>query len=97
MQDFVPELSTTDSKNFFQSEGYFIWKNLISSKVVDEILSHYNAEILASRKFFIRANGGRWLPHELNPHGYMIKPLADPHDLDDHYKFGASIRDLLCG
>ena len=81
----------------YQTNGYFVWRNLVSSELIDVLLGNYHSEVLPSKRFFVRQDSGKWQTNQINEFGHLKNPLGDPHDVLSEFKFGQCLRNLLCG
>ncbi|WP_299403559.1 phytanoyl-CoA dioxygenase family protein [Acaryochloris sp. IP29b_bin.148] len=82
---------------FYQENGYFLFRKLIPSDLIDVLLTHFQQSILPSRQPFFRQNTGYYERHIINEHGYMTKPLLDIHGYLTYPEFSQCALTIFCG
>lgn len=89
-------LDTHDAQVFYQDNGYYLFKNLISPKLIDTLLTQYQRDILPSQQPFFRQNTGCYERHIINEHGYMSRPLLDIHGYRTYSEFSQCALEIFC-
>ena len=97
------EVSDLRPDQYYSAFGYYIFRDLISHKAIDEFLAVYEKEIRPSDFPFLRQNTNRE-PHNLNEHQLVVNTLLNIHsfDLDENSEskqfseFSELCRQLIC-
>jgi phytanoyl-CoA hydroxylase len=87
-------------KDYYQEQGYYIFKKLIPDDLIDNLIEEYKSRIVSSKAPFYRQST-RWQSNKISPHGYVVSPFMDTHCYDHpnqsiHGIFSEAVRRILC-
>lgn len=71
-------------REYYENKGYVVVNNLISTELIDRVVTLYKRDIVPSKYPFFRQNTNAYEPNELNEFGYVKQSFLDIHD---YYKF----------
>lgn len=83
-------------KEYYESHGYYIYRNLIPENLIDNILALYQSDILPSKKPFFRQSSNRWEPNKITEYGYAIDSFRDIHDYPEYPAFSDASKEIFC-
>ncbi|MBD2296496.1 phytanoyl-CoA dioxygenase family protein [Anabaena sphaerica FACHB-251] len=81
---------------YYQENGYVIFRNLISIDLIDQLLERYSKEIVPSCYPFFRQNTNRYEVNRLNEFGYVEQSFLDIHDYDKFPEFSNIAKEIYC-
>lgn len=94
-------ITTVESpSDYYQAQGYYIFKKLIPDDLVDNLLAEYKSKIISSKDQFYRQST-RWQPNKISQDGYVLSPFMDVHCYDypnpsKHRLFTEAVKQILC-
>ena len=53
-------------KEYYDANGYYVFKKLIPEELIDNILAQYQADILLSKQPFFRQSTNRWEKNKIS-------------------------------
>lgn len=94
-------ITTVESpSDYYQAQGYYIFKKLIPDDLVDNLLAEYKSKIVSSKDQFYRQST-RWQPNKISQDGYVVSPFMDVHCYDypnptKYRLFTEAVKQILC-
>ena len=87
--------NATDIKEYYQSQGYVVIKNLLSHEKIDNFIKQY--EKIKRNKFFIYYSQSVHLPlrPKITPEGFIEESMENPHNLKFFPSFSKAILNCL--
>ena len=88
--------STTElsPKEYYETNGYCVFRNLIPTAAVDRLVQRYQEDIVSSDYPFFRQNTDAYQPNKLTEHGYVKQSFLDIHDYSEFAEFSQYARDI---
>ncbi|MDE5124138.1 MAG: phytanoyl-CoA dioxygenase family protein [Trichodesmium sp. St19_bin1] len=83
-------------KEYYDTNGYYVFKKLISQELIDNILAKYQADILSSKKHFFRQSTNRWEKNKISKYGYSETSFRDIHDYPNYSNFSEAALAIFC-
>jgi phytanoyl-CoA hydroxylase len=83
-------------QSFYDSEGYYIFRNLIPNDAIEKLLKKYHSQILPSKNNFFRQSSNRWETNKLSSSNYCEESFLDVHDYPNYPSFTEAVRRILC-
>lgn len=68
-----------NSNNKFKDDGYVIYKNLISEKLIDDFFKIFYSDFINSSESYPQMNNQEWGKVDISKNGFLKDPLADIH------------------
>ena len=81
-------------KEYYETYGYCIFRNLIPTEMIDRLVEHYRTDIVPSSYPFFRQNTDAYEPNKLTDHGYVKQSFLDIHDYSEFTEFSRCARDI---
>jgi phytanoyl-CoA hydroxylase len=85
------------SQEYYQENGYAVFKNLIPVDSIDRLLSLYVKEIIPSNYPFFRQNTNKYELNRLNEFGHVEQSFLDIHDYQRYAEFSTLAKEIYCG
>jgi phytanoyl-CoA hydroxylase len=85
---------TVSPQQYYESNGYYIWRNLIDQQGIDQLLTRYRNDVLPSKLPFFRQNSSRYEKNDLTKHGYVKQSFLDIHQYKDFPEFSRCALDI---
>jgi phytanoyl-CoA hydroxylase len=97
LQVKVPESSSEDKtkkfdieqfneiKNYYESEGYVVIKNLISSEICDKARFYWESQVKPFKGFIYRQTGTKAEKHQFNSRGWVMNPILNIQSLNPKF------------
>ncbi len=85
-----------DPHEYYEANGYFVFRNLIPSNLIDRLMKLYAENIVPSNYPFFRQNTNQYEANELNEFGYVKQAFLDIHDYKEYPDFSVSAQDITC-
>jgi phytanoyl-CoA hydroxylase len=85
------------SHEYYQENGYAVFKNLIPVDAIDRLLSLYSKEIIPSQYPFFRQNTNKYELNRLNEFGHVEQSFLDIHDYQRYAEFSNLAKKIYCG
>jgi phytanoyl-CoA hydroxylase len=64
---------------YYETYGYYLWRNLIGGEQIDALLSEYRHDVLPSKTPFFRQSTSRYERNVITPAGYVKQSFLDIH------------------
>lgn len=84
----------TPAQEYYEANGYYVYRNLISSDRIDQLLKRYKQDIVPSRYPFFRQNTDRYESNKLNSYGYIQQSFLDIHDYKKFPEFSKCAKEI---
>ncbi|RUT05567.1 hypothetical protein DSM106972_035740 [Dulcicalothrix desertica PCC 7102] len=85
-----------EAYKYYQEQGYYIFRQLISHELIDSLLAEYQSKIVASNDYFFRQSSNKWEKNKISIYGYCEESLLDIHDYPNHSSFSDSALRIFC-
>jgi len=85
-----------DPKIYYQNQGYYIFRKLVSAELIDALLAEYPSKILASRDCFFRQSSNRWETNKISSYGYCKESFLDIHDYPNYPSVSEAVMHIFC-
>ena len=86
----------TNPKEYYEENGYYIFKNLIPEALIDKLLEIYSREILVSKDPFFRQSSNRWETNTISSYGYAEESFLNIHDYPNYPAFDEVAKQIFC-
>lgn len=86
----------TNAQQYYETQGYFVYRNLISPELIDALLAIYQDEIVPSQYPFFRQDTNKYEANQLNDFGYVKQAFLDVHDYQKFPTFSTAARNIFC-
>ncbi|KJH73148.1 phytanoyl-CoA dioxygenase family protein [Aliterella atlantica] len=86
-----------EPKNYYQENGYIVFRNLIPIDLIDRLLELYTKKIVLSRYPFFRQSTNQYEVNRLNEFGYVEQSFLDIHDYEKFPEFSNIAKEIYCG
>ncbi|MBD2538907.1 phytanoyl-CoA dioxygenase family protein [Coleofasciculus sp. FACHB-SPT36] len=83
-------------KDYYETNGYYVFRNLIPESLINNILKEYNSNILSSNSPFFRQSTNKWETNTITPNGYSEESFRDVHDYPDYPGFTEAAKEVFC-
>jgi phytanoyl-CoA hydroxylase len=92
------EMNTQElsARDYYETNGYVVFKQLIPLELIDSLLKVYQRDIVTSKHPFFRQNTNVYEQNNLNEFGYVKQSFLDIHDYAKYPDFSAIARDIYC-
>lgn len=84
----------TAAQEYYEENGYYICRNLISHELIDQLLQRYQEEIVPSDYQFFRQTNSKFESHKFTEYGYIKQSFLDIHDYQEFPEFSRRARDI---
>jgi phytanoyl-CoA hydroxylase len=84
-------------REYYQENGYVIFRNLIPIDLIDKLLYLYTKEIVPSRYPFFRQSTNQYEVNHFNEFGYVEQSFLDIHDYEKFPEFSNIAKEIYCG
>jgi len=74
-------------QEYYETNGYYLWRGLIDGDSVDRLLGHYKKDVLPAKRPFFRQNTSRYEKNVVTAHGYVQQSFLDIHQYKDYPEF----------
>ena len=81
-------------QQYYASNGYYVWRNLIDSAKIDQLLARYKTDIASATIPFFRQNSSRYEKNKLTQHGYVQQSFLDIHQYKEFPEFSNHAMDI---
>lgn len=81
---------------YYQENGYIVFRNLISSDLIDRLLDLYNKTIVPSRHPFFRQSTNQYEVNRINEFGHVEQSFLDIHDYKNCPEFSNIAKEIYC-
>ncbi len=85
-----------NERNYYETNGYFVERNLFSNDLIDRLLKSYKDKIVPSNYPFFRQNTNEYEPNELNEFGHVNQAFLDIHDYNKFPEFSTAAKEIFC-
>lgn len=85
-----------DIRDYFETNGYVVLRNLISSDLINKLLELYAQQIVPSKHPFFRQDTNAYELNELNEFGYVKQAFLDIHDYKKFPEFSTRAKEIFC-
>lgn len=82
-------------QQYYETNGYFVLKNLISAELINQLLNLYKKEIIQSRYPFFRQDTNKYEPNKINKFGHVKQAFLDIHDYQQFFEFSTSAKEIF--
>jgi phytanoyl-CoA hydroxylase len=89
-----PTRQKTEAQEYYDANGYYVYRNLVPAAMIDRLLQRYQQEIVPSKYPFFRQNTDRYEVNKLTPRGYVQQSFLDIHDYKKHPEFSRYAKDI---
>jgi phytanoyl-CoA hydroxylase len=86
-----------EPEQYYQENGYVVFRNLIPTNLINQLLELYAKEILPSRHPFFRQSTNQYEVNHLNEFGYVKQSFLDIHDYEKFPEFSTIAKEIYCG
>ena len=83
-------------QNYYQNNGYYIFRQLIPHDLIDNLLDKYKSDILSSQDYFFRQSSNVWEKNKISEYGYSIESFRDPHYYPKYPDFSQALLKIIC-
>jgi phytanoyl-CoA hydroxylase len=90
------DYSSQNPRQYFDKNGYFIFKGLIKESDMNALQLEYENTIKPSKRPFFRQSTNRWEKNRFNEYGYAQSSFLDIHDYVNSPVFSEQARRLFC-
>jgi len=81
-------------QQYYESNGYFIWRNLIDSEQIDRLVEHYTRDVVPAKQPFFRQNSSLYEKNKLTKYGYVRQSFLDIHQFGKFPEFSRCAIDI---
>ncbi len=85
-----------DARDYYETNGYVICRNLVSSELIDTLFKLYKNQIVTSKYPFFRQNTNAYEPNEINEFGHVKQAFLDIHDYNKFSEFSTAAKQIFC-
>jgi phytanoyl-CoA hydroxylase len=82
------------SQEYYETNGYYVYRNLVSPEKIDRLVDSYKENILPSADTFFRQTTSRYEVNKLNQHGFVKQSFLDIHDYRKFPDFSNLAKDI---
>ena len=83
-------------RNYYEENGYVVCPNLVSTDLIDKLVSLYKDQIVTSKEPFFRQMTNRYEPNEITEFGYVKQDFLDVHNYKDFPEFSTAVKEIIC-
>ena len=65
--------------DYYNENGYVVYKNLISKTLINDFLKTYKKDFLSAKGNYPQMNTQKWGDINISSHGYLQDPIGDIH------------------
>jgi phytanoyl-CoA hydroxylase len=84
------------AQQYYETQGYFVYRNLIPTELINELTTRYQNEILPSKYPFFRQDTNKYEPNQINEFGYVEQAFLDIHDYQQFPAFSTAAKNIFC-
>jgi phytanoyl-CoA hydroxylase len=84
----------TAAQEYYEANGYYLYRDLVSPQMIDQLLQHYREDIVPSKYPFFRQNTNRYEPNKLTERGYVKQSFLDIHDYRKFAGFSKAAKEI---
>lgn len=84
-------------QQYYETYGYYVWRDLIGSKQIDALLSEYLRKVVPSRMPFYRQNTSRYERNSVSSAGFVQQSFLDIHQYRDFPEFSLCAMQIYTG
>jgi phytanoyl-CoA hydroxylase len=88
------DTATATAQDYYEEHGYFLWRNLIPTEMVDRLVALYQRDIVPSRTPFVRQTSSIYEANEFTEHGFVRQSFLDIHNYRRYPEFSRCARDI---
>lgn len=88
--------NVNNSKQYYDENGYYIFRKLIPGYLIDKLLEEYKTNILPSKAPFFRQSSNKWESHKISNHGYAEESFLNVHDYPNYPAFCDAAKTIFC-
>lgn len=81
---------------YYEENGYVVFRNLIPTDLIEQLLNAYHKAIVPSNHPFFRQNTNKYETNQLNEFGYVKQSFLDIHDYRDFPEFSSVAKEIYC-
>lgn len=85
-----------DARNYYETNGYVVCQNLVSTELIDTLVKLYKEQIVPSEEPFLRQMTNRHEPNKLNEFGHVKQDFLDVHNYQKFPEFSTAVKEILC-
>ena len=86
-----------ESRDYYQENGYIVFRNLIPTDLIEQLIQLYTKEIVPSRYPFFRQSTNQYEVNRLNEFCYVEQSFLDIHDYEKFPEFSNIAKEIYCG
>lgn len=83
-------------QHYYETNGYFIFRNLVPTDLIDRLLGLYKKQIIPSRHPFFRQDTNKYEANQMNEFGHVKQAFLDIHDYQHFPEFSTSAKEIFC-
>lgn len=83
-------------RDYYETNGYIVFRNLVSNDLIDTLVKLYTQEIVTSKYPFFRQNTNAYEQNEINEFGYVEQAFLDVHDYKKFPEFSTITKEIFC-
>ncbi len=84
-------------RDYYEKNGYVVCRNLVSTDLVDKLVSLYKEQIVPSKENFFRQMTNKFEPNDVTDFGYVKQDFLDVHNYKNFPEFSTTVKEILCG
>jgi phytanoyl-CoA hydroxylase len=88
------DTSKVTAREHYEEHGYFVFRGLIPSALIDRLVERYRSDIVPTRYPFYRQSTNAYEPNNLTEHGYVRQSFLDIHDYAKYPEFSQCARNI---
>ena len=85
-----------DIRNYYETNGYVVCRNLVDPSLIDRLLNLYKQQIVPSKEPFLRQITNEYEPNDFNEFGYVKQDFLDVHQYENFPDFSTSVKEIVC-
>ncbi len=85
-----------DLRSYYETNGYVLCKDLVSTDLVDKLVDLYKEQIVTSEEHFFRQMTNKFEPNEVTEFGYVKQDFLDVHNYNKFPEFSTTVKEILC-
>lgn len=84
------------AQDYYETNGYIVFRNLVSTELIETLLDLYTKQIVPSKHPFYRQDTKAYEPNKLNDFGHVKQAFLDIHDYKKFPEFSNSSKEIFC-
>lgn len=85
-----------DLKNYYETNGYVVCENLVSTDLIDKLVNLYKEQIVPSKEPFFRQMTNKFEPNDVTEFGHVRQDFLDVHNYQKFPEFSTTVKEILC-